>query len=208
VCVGASNGQRGQDWLTRGQENGAKRSRRRECGSASVACCCDCARIRSIPAPHGAPKCSREVCISARRYHRTPDERLRRVGKLHHRQSSISPPMLLPHANVRARGGSRLAWTMLRSMSAAEPRKTSLTTCAGGCMHLCARVCVDACVDQFRACVHVGTWVDAGLCVPMTVISANNAIATILKFDFFSGRIADLHVFLHSWCTLHAVVRV
>jgi hypothetical protein len=72
-------------------------------------------------------------------------------------------------------------------------------------MQLCARVCVYACVDQFRACVHVGTWVDAGLCVPMTVSSANNAIGTILKFDSFSGRTVDLHMFLRSWCTLHAV---
>ena len=98
-----------------------------------------------------------------------------------------------------------MAWTMLRSMSAAAQTKPSVTTCAGGCMHLCARVCVYACVDQFRACVHVGAWVDAGLCEPMTVTSANNAIGTILKLDCFSGRTADLHVFLHSWCTLHAV---
>ena len=41
-------------------------------------------------------------------------------------------------------------------MSAAVQTKTSVTTCAGGRMHLCARVCVYVCVDQFRACVHVG----------------------------------------------------
>jgi hypothetical protein len=69
----------------------------------------------------------------------------------------------------------------------------------------CARVCVYACVDQFRACVYVGAWVDAGLCVPMTVRSANNAIGTILKLDCFSGRTADLQEFLHSWGTVHAV---
>ncbi len=85
---------------------------------------------------------------------------------------------------------------MLRLMSAAAQTKTSVTTCAGGRMHLCARVCVYACVDQFRACVHVGAWVDAGLCVPMTVSSASNAIAAILKFDCFSDRTADLRVFL------------
>ena len=89
---------------------------------------------------------------------------------------------------------------MQRSMSAAAQKKTSVTTCAGGSMHLCARVCVYACVDQFRARVHVGAWVDAGLCVPMTVRSANNAIGTILTFDCFSGRTADLHMFLRSLC--------
>ena len=89
---------------------------------------------------------------------------------------------------------------MLRSMSAAAQTKTSVTTCAGGCLHVCAHVCVYACVDQFRACVHVGAWQDAGLCVPMTVRSAANAIGTILKFDCFSGRTADLHMFLRSWC--------
>ena len=68
-------------------------------------------------------------------------------------------------------------------------------------------VCVYACVDQFRACVNVGRWIDAGLCEPMTVTSANNAIGTILKLDFFSGRTADLHMSLRSWCTL-LVVRV
>jgi hypothetical protein len=67
-------------------------------------------------------------------------------------------------------------------------------------MHSCARVCVYACVDPFRACVNVGAWVDAGLCVPMTVRSAANAIETMLKSDFFSGRTADLHMSLHSWC--------
>ena len=63
---------------------------------------------------------------------------------------------------------------------------------------MCARVCVYACVDQFHACVHVGAWVDvdAGLCVPMTVKSANNAILAILRFDSFSGQTADLHMFL------------
>jgi len=81
-------------------------------------------------------------------------------------------------------------------MSAAAQTKAIVTTCAGGCMHSCARVCVNACVDQIRACVHVGAWVDAGLRVPMTVRSAANAIETILKFDFFSGRTADLHMFL------------
>ncbi len=90
-------------------------------------------------------------------------------------------------------------------MSAAARKKTSVTTCAGSCLHLCARVCVHACVDQFRARVHVGAWVDAGLCVPMTVRSAANAIRTILKVDFFSGRTADLHMFLRSWCTLVVV---
>ena len=69
-------------------------------------------------------------------------------------------------------------------------------------MHLCARVCVYACVDQFRACVHVGAWVDAGLCATMTVRSANNAIGTILKVEFFSGRTADLHMFLGPCCKL------
>ena len=96
---------------------------------------------------------------------------------------------------------------MLRSMSAAGQTKTSVTTCAGGRMHLCARVCVYVCVDQFRACVHVGTWLYAGLCVPLTVRSANNAIGAILKFDFSSGRTADLHMFLRSWCKW-LVVRV
>ncbi len=72
---------------------------------------------------------------------------------------------------------------------------------------MCARVCVYACVDQIRACVHVGAWVDAGLCVPMTVRSANNAIGTILKVEFFSGRTADLRMFLRSRCKL-VVVRV
>ena len=61
---------------------------------------------------------------------------------------------------------------------------------------MCARVCVYACVDQLRACVHVGAWVDAGLCVPMTVRSASNAIAAILKLDFFSVQTADLNMFL------------
>ena len=165
VCVKVSNGQRGQDWLTRGQENVAKRSGRRECGSASVACCCDCVHIRSMPAPHGAPKCSREVCTSAPRYHRTRDKRLRRVGKLHHRQSSISPPMLLPHASTRGTRGSRLAWTMLRSMSAAARKKTSITTCAGWlhafvcpCVRLCmcrsvSRVRARCCMGRLQACV-------------------------------------------------------
>jgi hypothetical protein len=55
--------------------------------------------------------------------------------------------------------------------------------------------------------VNVGAWVDAGLCVPMTVRSANNAIRTILNFDCFSGRTADLHMFLRSWCKW-LVVRV
>ena len=72
-------------------------------------------------------------------------------------------------------------------------------------MHSCARVCVYACVDQFRACVYVGAWVDAGLCVPMTVRSANNAIGTILKKDVFSGRTADLHMFLGPCCKLLVV---
>ena len=85
---------------------------------------------------------------------------------------------------------------MLRSMSAAVQTKTSVTTCAGGRMHLCAHVCIYACVDQIRACVHVGAWVDAGLCVPMTVRSANNAILAILRFDSFSGQTADLHMLL------------
>jgi hypothetical protein len=85
---------------------------------------------------------------------------------------------------------------MLRSMSAAAQTKISVTTCAGSCLHSCARVCVYACVDQSRARVHVGAWVDAGLCVPMTVRSAANAIGTILKFDCFSGRTADLRMFL------------
>ena len=66
-------------------------------------------------------------------------------------------------------------------------------------MHLCAMVCVYACVDQFRACAHAGAWVDAGLRVQMTVRSANNAVGTILKLDFFSRRTADLHMFLRSW---------
>jgi hypothetical protein len=79
-------------------------------------------------------------------------------------------------------------------MSAAAQKKTSGTTCAGGRMHLCARVCVYACVDPFRARVHVGAWVDAGLCVPMTVRSAANAIAAIVRLGSFSGRTADLHV--------------
>ncbi len=61
-------------------------------------------------------------------------------------------------------------------------------------MHLCARVCVYACVDQLRACVRVGAWVDASLCVPMTVRSASNAIAAIVRFDAFSVQTADLHV--------------
>jgi hypothetical protein len=82
----------------------------------------------------------------------------------------------------------------LMSMIAARHMKPSITTCAGGCLHLCARECVHACVDQFRARVHVGAWVDAGLCVPMTVSSAANAIAAILKFDSFSGRTADLRM--------------
>jgi hypothetical protein len=81
-------------------------------------------------------------------------------------------------------------------MSATAQTKPSVTTCEGGCLHFGARVCVYACVDQFRACVHVGAWVDAGLCVPMTVRSASNAIAAILKLDFFSRQIADLHMFL------------
>ncbi len=71
-----------------------------------------------------------------------------------------------------------------------------------------AFVCLFVCLclgSSTRACGHVGAWVDAGLCVPMTVRSANNAIGTILKLDCFSGRTADLNVFLHSWCTLHAV---
>jgi hypothetical protein len=205
VCARFSNGKRGPDWLKRGKRSRAERSRRRECGVfRDRACCCDCTHIRSMPAPHGALKCSREVWRSALRYHRTPDERRRGVGTLHQKKS-ISPPMLLSHASMRGTRGSRLAWTVLRSMSAAARKKTSITTCAGGCMHLCARVCVYACVDQFRACVHVGTWVDAGLYVPRTVRSANNAIGTILKLDCFSGRTADLHVFLRSWCTLLAV---
>jgi hypothetical protein len=90
-------------------------------------------------------------------------------------------------------------------MSAAGQTKTSVRACAGGRMHLCAHVCIYACVDQIRACVHVGAWVDAGLCVPMTVRSVNNAIATILKFDFFSERTAELHMLLRSWCTLLGV---
>ena len=61
---------------------------------------------------------------------------------------------------------------------------------------MCAMVCVYACVDQFRACVHVGAWVDAGLCVPMTFSSASNAILAILRLDSFSGQTADLHMFL------------
>jgi hypothetical protein len=115
--------------------------------------------------------------------------------------------MPLPHANVSGTGGSRLAWTMLSSMSAAAQTKASVTTCAGSCLHSCALVCVYACVDQIRACVHAGAWVDAGLCVPMTVRSANNAICTILKFDCFSGRTADLRMLLRSWCK-GLVVRV
>ncbi len=69
-------------------------------------------------------------------------------------------------------------------------------------------MCVYACVDQFRACVHIGAWVDSGLCEPMTVTSASNAIGTILKLDFFSGRTADLHMFLHSRCKLLVVLVV
>jgi hypothetical protein len=53
--------------------------------------------------------------------------------------------------------------------------------------------------------VYVGAWVDAGLCVPMTVKSANNAIGTILKKDVFSGRTADLHMFLGPCCKLLVV---
>ena len=124
-------------------------------------------------------------------------------------QSSISPHTDSSFAREReARGGgSRLARAMLRSMSAAGKKKTSVTTCEGGCLHLCALVCVCACVDQFCACVHIGAWVDAGLCVLMTVRSANNTIGTILKLDSFSGRTADLHVFLRACCKL-LVVRV
>ncbi len=92
-------------------------------------------------------------------------------------------------------------------MSAAAQTKPSITTCEGSCLHLCARVCVYACVDQIRGCVHAGAWLDAGLCVPMTVRSAANAIRTILKVDCFSGRTADLRMFLRSRCKL-VVVRV
>jgi hypothetical protein len=41
----------------------------------------------------------------------------------------------------------------------------------------------------------------------MTVRSAANAIATILKVECFSGRTADLRMFLRSRCKL-VVVRV
>jgi hypothetical protein len=36
----------------------------------------------------------------------------------------------------------------------------------------------------------------------MTVRSANNAIGTILKVEVFSGRTADLHMFLGPCCKL------
>ncbi len=39
----------------------------------------------------------------------------------------------------------------------------------------------------------------------MTVRSANNAIGTILKLDCFSGRTADLHMFLGPCCKLLVV---
>ena len=65
-----------------------------------------------------------------------------------------------------------------------------------------ARVCVGG--------AHACAWVhglDAGLCVPLTIRSAANAIGAILKFDFSSGRTADLRMFLRLWCEW-LVVRV
>ncbi len=41
----------------------------------------------------------------------------------------------------------------------------------------------------------------------MTVMSATNAIVTILKLEISSRGTADLHMSLRSWCTL-LVVRV
>ena len=56
--------------VKQGKRSRAERSGRRECGVfRDRACCCDCAHICSMPAPHGALKCSREVCRSAPRYH-------------------------------------------------------------------------------------------------------------------------------------------
>jgi hypothetical protein len=113
--------------------------------------------------------------------------------------------MLLLHANVR-HGGITFGLNHAEVEERRRAKENKRHNLRGGCMHLCAMVCVYACVDQFRACVHVGSWVDAGLCVPMTVRSANNAIGTILKLDSFSGT-ADLHMFLRFWCKL-LVVRV
>ena len=54
----------------------------------SCACCCDCAHIRIMPVPRGAPKSGLGVCIGTPRCHRTPDEG-RRGGRTLHRRAII-----------------------------------------------------------------------------------------------------------------------
>ena len=122
-------------------------------------------------------------------------------------QPSISPPMLLSHANVRGHGGITFGLDHAEvdeRRRANENKRHNLRGWLHAFVCPCVRVCLCGSVPRS---VCVGAWVDAGLCVPMTVRSATNAIATILKFDCFSGRTADLHMFLRSWCEW-LVVRV
>ncbi len=113
--------------------------------------------------------------------------------------------MLFPHANVRGTEGITFGLDHAEvdeRRRAKENEHHSLRRWLHAFVCLCVCLCLGS---SASACVHVGAWIDAGLCVPMTARSANNAIGTILKLDSFSGRTADLHVFLHSWCTSHAV---
>ena len=111
--------------------------------------------------------------------------------------------MLLSHANVRLQGITfGVNHAEVDERRRAKEKRHNLRGWPHAFVCPCVRLCL---CSSARACVHANAWADAGLCVPMTVRSATNAIATILKLEFLSGRTADLYMFLRSWGKLLVV---